>query len=234
MTSLLQFSSLNASETPRTPVLEDDVAWPLPSSFDIWDECMEDYEDAQHCIAPIQRIKDLHVHESEFGGFHHQAELYYGGRNLCVTWIASQKTQVQIADLVEIQHSQEPFVDTEGWLEIDGLTKVSRANCINLFETILPAWNVDPLLQREAVDAWELMEEGHQQCFNAVYSDTVRFRTYVTAPCVREAVGSEQGNLRLRLEGTRLAISLAENTELANLSGNLFAVLMNDQAGATE
>lgn len=233
MTNLLQFTALNASETPCTPVLDEDVAWPLPSSFDIWDECMEDYEDAQQYMAPIQRIKELHVLESEFGGFHHQAELHYGGRHLCVTWIASQKTQLQIADLVEIQHSQEPYVDVEGLLEIDGLTKVSRANCINLFDTILPAWNVDPLQQREAADAWELMEEGHQLCFNAVYSDTVRFKAYVTAPCARKALGSEQGNLIRRLEGTRLAVSLAENTELANLSGNLFAVLMNDQAEAT-
>lgn len=232
MTSLLQLTSLNASVTPRTPVLDHEAAWPLPSPFDIWDECIEDYEDVQHCIAPIQRIKDLYVLESVFGKFHHQAELYYGGRNLCVTWTACEKTQLQIADLVEIQHSQEPYVDAEGRLEIDGLTKVSRANCINLFETILPSWNVDLLLEREAVDAWELMEMGHQQCFNAVYSDTVRFRAYLTAPCVSEAVGSAQGNLQLRLEGTRLAIALAENTELANLSGNLFAVLMNDQVGA--
>jgi hypothetical protein len=89
----------------------------------------------------------------------------------------------------------------------------------------LPAWNVEASLQREAADAWELMEVGHQQCFNAVFSDTLRFKAYVTAPRAR----SEHGNLRRRLEGTRLAIALTENTELANLSGNIFAALMNDQ-----
>lgn len=225
MTRLSQFTGLNVSETQPASIVDDYVPWLLPSSLDIWDECIEDYEDAQDCMAPVQRIKGLRVIQSEFGQFHHQVELHYGGRNLWVTWTASQKTQLQIADLVEIRNSQEPYVDAEGWLEIDGLTKVSRASCINLFDTILPAWNVDSSLQREAADAWELMEVGHQQCFNAVYSDTLHFKAYVTAPCAR----SEQGNLRRRLEGTRLAISLMANTELANLSGNIFAALMNDQ-----
>ena len=231
MASLLQLTNMNASNNQKEPGSIDNGSRHSSFWLDIWDECPEDYEEAQQFMPPVHRLKELLIYEAEPDRFQHQAELFYGERSNWVVWTDSQMTQLQVGDLVEIESIQEPFLDLDGRLEVDGLTKVKRADSINLFYTILPAWNVPPLLQQEAATAWELMDEGHQRLFNMSYLDAHRFISYLTSPCSAEGEGSEPlGNLRLRLKGTRFAIFLAENTDLANLSANLFAALMNDQA----
>lgn len=231
MANLLQLTDVIGSRNQQAPCSNDNGARHSSFWLDIWDECPEDYEDAQQYMPPVHRLKELVIYEAEHDRFQHQAELFYGERSTWVVWTDSQKTQLQLGDLVEIESLQEPFMDSDGRLEVDGLTKVRRADSINLFYTILPAWNVPPSLQQEAATAWELMEEGHQRLFNMSYLNAHSFIPYLTSPCSAEGEGSEpMGNLRLRLKGTRFAIFLAENTDLANLSANLFAALMNDQA----
>jgi hypothetical protein len=149
---------------------------------------------------------------------------------------SSEIVNLRAGDLVSIQWTGDWPIDDDNKLTIAGLIPVTQPDAkINLCGTILTRWLSARDLAKNAAAIVDGLAPGFRHLFNAIFWPSGRFENYVRGPSSRgHHHNRPHGNLAHSLEVARVAMNLAEYSNLVDRDVVVMATLLHDAAKSEE
>mgnify|MGYP000037581329 CR=1 FL=1 len=162
------------------------------------------------------------------------ASIFHAPSAITVHWSGPQLPKIMIGSLVKIEWGDWPIND-DGSLTIGQLVPICIPERVNLFLTVPCAWVADENLLNRGELLWGRLSADFQFLFNAIFWDPRRFENYLTGPSSRSHHHNRRhGNLEHCLEVAKIALALADNTDLIDESVLVLAALLHDAAKGDE
>ncbi len=165
-----------------------------------------------------------------------RAVLFHEQASLCVEWLSRQvDVQLTVGRLVSVRWLGHP-VSLNGAVRISRLVVLHRPvpDC-NLFQTVLPGWQVDRSLLGRAAALWAQLPPEFGYLFNALLWPADRFYRYLSGPSsLNGHHAGPGGNLRHTVEVAEQVIDLAANQRRVHMGVLLVAALLHDVGKADE
>jgi 3'-5' exoribonuclease len=196
--------------------------------------------DIRHSVAvpaipDIFRVVEM-TREQLAGGFRMTALLHHAVANPTVTWKCRQP-DIRLKPGVLVKPRGMKSASAPGAaIPVDYLMVLERPEaCLNLFDTVPPAWVRDDDLLVRASTLWGELPSSMRMLFNAVFWCGDRFRRYCDGPSsLHGHHAAANGNLRHSVEVAETVLRLLPLYMGANAGLAVLAALLHDAGKADE
>lgn len=187
-------------------------------------------------LPQVFRVASLSTRTDTSGCQQHTAQLFHAQASFKACWSSRQlDLRLQSGVLVSPRWSG-PGRSEQGCLQIARLAVLERPVAdLDLFQTVLPGWHVEPALRQRAHALCKEMPASHRLLFNAIFWEGERFRRFCTGPSSLEGHHhGHAGNLRHTVEVAEQVRAFATDRAYVDRTLAVLAALLHDAGKAEE